>query len=98
MAAHGLGRSEEARRALAEADELWTSAIGFVSAPGDPSTPTGPGPGCWDFIRADMLRREAKARIEGTDPGEDPRLRAYQERVRGRLKHPDPAPPGTTSR
>ena len=38
-----------------------------------------------------MLRREARTLIEGTDPGEDPRFPAYQDRMRDRLKHLDKA-------
>jgi tetratricopeptide (TPR) repeat protein len=86
---HGLGRSEEARRALADADQTWEALM--RSAAAADGSASSRGPAGYDLIMVEVLRREARARIEGTDPGEDPRYRAYQDRVRDRLEHLDRA-------
>ena len=91
LAYHGLKRDEEARRALTEADRAWLALTEFLSPFEESAAPIGPGPGWFEFIVADMLRREAGTLIEGKDPGEDPRFPVYQDHLRDRLKHLDKA-------
>jgi tetratricopeptide (TPR) repeat protein len=89
MAQHGARRPEEAERALADADRWWEEVMGRL--PPDQGLRSPIGIWWFDFLMGDMLRREAKARIEGFDPGEDPRFRAYQERTRIAMKRIDMA-------
>lgn len=89
MAHHGASRPEEAARALADTNRWWEDVMGRLPPDPGPRSPIG----IWwfDFLMGDMLRREARARIEGFDPGDDPRFRAYQDRTQHALKHIDAA-------
>ena len=65
---------------MADADQTWEEHMRSAAAAAADGPGSALGPAGYDLVMAEMLRREARARIEGTDPGEDPRYRAYQDR------------------
>jgi serine/threonine protein kinase len=88
MAHYRLGEADEARRAMASADEaldLWAgAAIGM---------PPGMMPVPWfDWLEFQLLHREAKRLLTGSTPPEDPRVRAVRRRALALLAEADAAP------
>jgi serine/threonine protein kinase/predicted Zn-dependent protease len=76
MAHHRLGHSDEARQWLARIDDYQGSGIRrFLDH----------SPGAFPWFRLaefEVLTREARTLIEGTDPGVEPKIREMQEIVR----------------
>ncbi len=85
MAYHRLGRADEARQALASADEAingWTEAM--------IQGPVGAMPIPWfDWLECRHFYREANKLIRGRLPVDDPRLRAVHDRALGALTSGD---------
>ena len=77
MAYHRLGKSDEARRELAEADRVFTQGIWAIS-----EMPLGLMPSSWsDWLEAQLLHREATVLLTGSPPPKSPRLEALRERA-----------------
>jgi hypothetical protein len=77
MAYHRSGQAEEAKEALASAEQAidqWTEEM--------LSAPIGRMPLMWfDWIECRLLYREAKILLTGFAPADDPRLREIEERA-----------------